>query len=360
MPTDNLVPLLTSWRTLTEMVLDIRSPATFLQNFLWASESTEATNTFDVEMKFRARIAAPLVRRGAKSILIGGQGTTNTSMQAPCISLSKCFKPSPLMYGRLPGTGIYPTAQDISSAVNIRIAEEMSELADMVTNTQAVLCAQALQGVISYAVPDNEVYRCTFQRSSSTNRVLSIFWNASDLSTVNFHGEVQTWKEVMIDNAQLVPTDALCGSEAAHAFRNLALANRIVKDNIFGGAGVIQIGQVDFTQQYNDQGVMFLGRVDGINFWDVRMVVDFGGVATPMIRPKFVEVISKDARSDRKMYFGPIEDMKALRGNAFVSKRFSKSWEQEDPSAVMALLKSNPLPVPRRPDATISVKVVSG
>jgi hypothetical protein len=60
------------------------------------------------------------------------------------------------------------------------------------------------------------------------------------------------------------------------------------------------------------------------------------------------------------MYYGAIPDLKALQGRLFRGKRFSKSWEQEDPSVMWQLLHSRPLPVTRRPDSMVSMKVVSG
>jgi hypothetical protein len=52
--------------------------------------------------------------------------------------------------------------------------------------------------------------------------------------------------------------------------------------------------------------------------------------------------------------------MKAIgAGQVLSSKRFSKSWEVEDPSARMLLLESNPMPVMRRPNATVSIQVVA-
>jgi hypothetical protein len=45
-------------------------------------------------------------------------------------------------------------------------------------------------------------------------------------------------------------------------------------------------------------------------------------------------------------------------GRVLQSRRFSKSWEVEDPSARMLLVESNPLPVMRRPGATVSYSVL--
>ena len=52
--------------------------------------------------------------------------------------------------------------------------------------------------------------------------------------------------------------------------------------------------------------------------------------------------------------------MDAFEAGLWVAQRFSKSWVTKDPSQRLALLHSRPLPVPRRPGAMVSMKVVSG
>ena len=86
------------------------------------------------------------------------------------------------------------------------------------------------------------------------------------------------------------------------------------------------------------------------------------GVSQEMIRPKYIEFINRNnaaSASDREMCYGAIADG-VLEGKVLAGKRFSRSWFREDPAAQMYLVKSRPLPVARRPDATVSFKAVSG
>ena len=76
--------------------------------------------------------------------------------------------------------------------------------------------------------------------------------------------------------------------------------------------------------------------------------------------PKYAEFVTATPAAEMIEYFGAIPDMKALQGRLYVAQRFSKAWEVEDPSSIMNLTHSRPLPVARRPDSTVSMKVVSG
>lgn len=349
-----------NWRSLTELVQNVKPPATFLRDMLFPQSQTMDTRNFEIEMKTRARRMAPFVRDGADALLISNQGTTKTVVAPPNIAIKKAFTPSPLLFGRLPGTTIYPSGAEQNAAIRAYIAEEIMEANDMVTNSIEYLCSQALQGKIAVSDLDNEVYTATFARSGATNITLSTFWDDATPANVDFHAGNRAVEKVMLDLSNLVPTDCILGSEAADAFVRLVSAGRVVLQNVAGAAGQIIIGSVDFTTKYNDAGVKLLGRVDGINFWEYRATVELNGVAQNLIRPKYAEYVSTNPRSDRRMYYGAIGDMTAFQGNAWKSERFAKAWMQEEPSAMFHVIKSNPIPVPRRPDATVSVKVVSG
>jgi hypothetical protein len=79
----------------------------------------------------------------------------------------------------------------------------------------------------------------------------------------------------------------------------------------------------------------------------------------PLIRPGYVEFVANSPAAEFVTYYGAIEDMQAIgAGRVLQSRRFSKSWEVEDPSARMLLVESNPLPVMRRPGATVSMSVL--
>jgi hypothetical protein len=51
--------------------------------------------------------------------------------------------------------------------------------------------------------------------------------------------------------------------------------------------------------------------------------------------------------------------MEAMMGGMLASERFSKSWLVKDPSAMVQLIESHPLPVLRRPDSVYSLQVVA-
>ena len=120
------------------------------------------------------------------------------------------------------------------------------------------------------------------------------------------------------------------------------------------------VGTVDMTKQFNEQGVIWLGRVAGIDFWEYGRSATLNGASVDMIRAKYIEFVSRDNNaSGRSFVYAPIPDVKTLKSGNLAAKRLAKSWEEEDPSVEMLLVASRPMPLWQRPDSTYSFKAVT-
>lgn len=347
------------WTTLTAAINEIKSPNTFLQRTLWGAHQALPTEDIELSVIERGREIAPFVRKNGEGIMVAGHTEKFQTVAAPNIRIKKPFTPSELLFNRRPGTVIFsPGAGMQLSALQQHIARDLQGMADMITNAQEWLCAMALQGTISYSVTDQEVFTITFPKPAGNNIVLSTFWDDGTPANVKLLANLHTVKKVLSDEVGLTPTDCVLGSEASAALRTLIEGGHV--KTLVSNFGQVQLGSVDFRTQFSEDGVIYIGNIAGIDFWEYSRTASLNGVATPMIRAKYAEFFSRSAASERVLYYGAIPDMKALEGRRFQGERFSKSWEVEDPSAMMALAHSRPLPVPRRPGASVSMKVVSG
>lgn len=351
------------WLTLTAAVNEMKGPNTFLNDLLFSRRETLPTETIVLDTITKGRECAPFVRKNGEGIMVGGYSSSIATVEGTNIRIKRPLTPSELLFGRRPGTVIFsPGAAMQISAIEAHIARDLEVMVNMVRNSEEYLAAQALTGTIAYSVQDQEVITITFPRSAANNITLSTFWNDGTPANVKILNDIHVVKQVLSDAVGLNPTDAILGSEASLAFRNLAQGGYIPGLLVQNSNGLV-VGQVDFTTMFADTGVIFLGRVGGVNFWEYSRTASVNGTSTPMIRAKYAEFINRNnnvGASDRVMHFAAIPDMKALQGRLFQAERFSKSWEEEDPSAMMNLIHSRPMPVLRRPDATVSVKVVSG
>jgi hypothetical protein len=344
------------WMSLTTAINEMKSPNTFIKNLLFSDHQTQPLEDIQVDTIDKAREVAPLVRKNGEAIFVGGYTSSSYVISPPNIRIKRAFSPSELLFGRRPGTVVYnPTNQ--MSAARQHIARDMQVMADMITNAEEYLASLALVGTISYEVDEQEVFTLTQPRPDGHNVTLDVYWDDATPGDVVMHADIHAIKRLINDAVGLSVTDAILGTEAADAFLLLASKGNIEPLNAMGH---VKMGQVDLTTQFRADGVIYLGNIAGVDFWEYGRTASVNGVSTSMIRAKYAEFFSRSSAAQRVLYYGAIADMDTFEGRNFQAERFSKSWKNPDPSAQMVLAASRPLPWIRRPGAHVSAKVVSG
>jgi hypothetical protein len=342
-----------TWTAMSATVNRIKQPGRFVRNLLFSVEETLPTETLEIGTVRGARDIAPFVRVGGEGVMVGGTTGEFYTITGTNIRIKRPFRPSELLYTRRPGSVIMPDAGQISSAVEQYVARDLEYMNNLTVNAEEYLCAMALRGAISYSVTDTEVFTITYARSGSHAVTPSVYWTSP--STATAIADVRALKALVAEDVGLNITDALCGSEAATAFLNLPQVLSTI--NIQSG---IVAGSLDLTQQYRNDGAIFLGRWMGINWWEYPRALNLNGSSTALIRAKYIEFVCATPEAMNSMNYCSIPDMKTLQGRTFQAKKFSKSWEEEDPSAVMALIHTRPFPCMKVPDSTVSFKACTG
>lgn len=342
------------YTTLTEAINEQKAPNNFLKNTFFSRDIPVATRSIELSYKRRGRKIAPFVKRDGAAVMTTGRTESFTNIEPPHIRIKRPMTPSDLMVNRRPGGVIFANGDDIAAEIRNYIAEEQEMMIDDVTNSEELLCALALTGTITYQTADEESFQITSPRSTANDFALT----GSDRWDQSGSSPRKTFKSVMqiVNEAVgLAVTDVVLGADAAEAFLGNAEAETLLDVRRFN------TGTLDFNQQFGIDGALYLGTyVGGIRIWMYARQVLVGSTTTDLIRPKYAEFIAKSPAAEFVVYYGAIEDMKAIgAGRVLKSKRFSKSWEQEDPSARMLLIESNPMPCIRRPDSTVSVQVIS-
>jgi hypothetical protein len=345
-----------SWSTLTPAVNEKKAPNSFVKRLLFSREQAVATRNIELSFIDRGRKIAPFVERNGAAIMTEGRDETFRVIRPPHIRVKRPMTPSELMEKRRPGSVIFPGADGVQKAMREYMADELSMLMDDVLNSEEYLACMALRGAISYSSADEASFTITFPRAAGQDYALSgaDLWTAS---TASFRKDFLDAATLVSDAVSLNVTDVILGTEAADAF----LADAPGQLSTLLDTRRMSTGTIDLTQQIAESGALFLGTfVHGIRVWRYGRQVDVNGTATDLIRPKYAEFVAATPSAQFVTYYGAIEDMKAIgAGKLLQSKRFSKSWEVEDPSARMLLVESNPMPVPRRPNAMVSIQVVA-
>mgnify|MGYP006424308873 CR=1 FL=1 len=345
------------WSWLTGAINEIKSPNQFLKRLLFPNRVTLPTEDIEISQLSRGRETAPFVVKNGEGIMVGGHNESFQTIQAPNIRIKKPFTPSELLYTRRPGNTIFlnndPSQQ--VTALEQHILRDTQGMADMITNAEEWLCAQALTGTISYSVNGQDSFQVTSPRSGSTFLDVSgtAPWGTSNSRPLQ---DTHSVKKVMSDEVGLQPNIAICGKTASEKLLEMAEADLLPAFKTDSG---VSAGTISFVEQFGEDGAIFLGTMGGIQFWEYSRTVEQNGSSVDLIEPKDIHFVSTSPASERVLYYAAIPDMRAIEGQVFQGERFMKSWEVEDPSAMMSLAASRPLPVLRRADAIVTLTVAA-
>lgn len=344
-----------SWSTLTASINEMKAPQSFLKNRVFRRDVMVPTRDIELSVLRRGRRVAPFVKRNGAALMTVGGTEEFKNVRPAHIRIKRPITSGELVEKRRAGSSIFPGQDGVQAAIREFMAREQGMLLDDVTNAEEYLAAQAIRGSISYSNLDEESFEVDFGRSASHDITLT----GTDLWTDAASKPQEQFLDasrLINDDVSLMPDLCLLGEAAADAF----LKNAEVKDLLRGFNNNLVLGSIDLTQQFQESGAMFLGTfVHGIQVWTYgRSLTLPDGSSFPLIRTDRAEFISTSASAQHTTYYGAIEDVQLFEGRLLMARRFSKSWIEQDPPARQLLVESNPLPCMRRPDSTVSIKVV--
>jgi hypothetical protein len=344
------------WASLTEQVNEIKGPQRFLMDFLFSSHRTVSTDLIEIPTIRGGRDMAGFTAKDAEALMVEGYTQDAKAIRGISQRLKKLFTPTPLLFNRGFDQVIHLTpGQNQSSMVQAHIAQDSERIVTLMTNAQEYLCSQTLNGALSYTnEADGVSFSLDFGKSTANTVVLAgaDLWTASTSVPSN---DVMDALERQSDELGLTPTDVIMGTEAAAAF----LANAQIRSDL-DNRRIVNNGTINLGEKFSDQGVLFLGNIYGMNWWRYgRSIVVPGLGSTPLVSPKMAHFVSRSSEAQQVLYFTAIRDMEAFMGGVLEGERYSKSWMEHDPSALIQLVESHPLPCLRRPDSIYSLQVVA-
>ena len=345
------------WTAMSAVLNRVDAPNRFLVDLLYPASTVETLDTESVELGtvIAGREMAPFVKKNGRSIMVPGEQTKFANVETPNIRISRPMEASNVMYTRRPGNRIFSSGSE-NGAFEGAVARDISNMERRIQNTEEWMVAQTLTGFISYKTYEEDAWELTIPNQQATITT-SPLWSLND-GTENAEEDVLAVKRSMMNYEGMAPSIAIGGESAADAFSgNTEIRAACAQVNV-------QVGFITREEQYNDVGVIFLGRFSGIDHVEyartVNLPEEMGGTQNvKLINDLQFHYCALGDQTDRTFYYGAINDIKALKDNTYIARRFGKSWEEEDPSVLMQLAASRPLPFPRRPDTSIRMVVAS-
>lgn len=354
------LPKIVNYRQLTSMVNEMKRPRTFLRRLLFpGADKLLHTETVMWKVRSRGYKAASFVARGAEAIMTDGYSEVEREVSAPNIRLKKVFEPVHLLFDRRAGTSVMIDEAELRDTILDEINTNLGTMEDDVMNTEEWMASQLAlgTGILTYST-DRAAFTIDSLKPAANNVTAPVLWTT--VATANPILDVKNVKKRMHDEVGLQPTHAIVGADAHDAILGLlnATAQLAFREAMKTDSNVA-LGGIDLTRDFEASGALFIGRMFGIDFWAYPAQVELNGVATSLVRAKYIEFVHVSAAAQREFHYAAIPDMTLLQeGRGPIRrKRFAKSWLREDPSELYFLLHTRPMPVIKRPGALVSLLV---
>jgi len=320
---------------------------TFLKDNFFPDTSVHNTRNIDIDIKKGKRRIPLYVKREAEGTMVERIGFVTRNYTPPYVK-PKMVTTATDFLKRDESRTIYETQEGPLARAQRRLGEDLATMDEMITRAEEKQASQLLQGGILTLQGDGFVDTIDFEVPASHKPVLSgaDLWDASTGVPLE---DLRTEKRRIKKSSGLSATDVIMGEAAINAF----LANPSVTSQL--DTRRIDLGLIIPEERAN--GVTFYGRIRDVamDLWgyDEWYVDPITGVETEMVDPKKVIIATRGAMT--KTHYGAIEDLKAN----FAMARFSKSWQEDDPSAQLVMVQSAPLLALHQVDAFVILTVLA-
>lgn len=323
-----------------------KQPPRFLLNLLCPNEDTQETKEIHldkvVEDKRIAAFVAPLIPGKARS-----RKGFSTDVFSPAYIKEKDRLTPDEMISRLAGEplGGSMSADDRAMA---RIGDLIGQQRTRIRRRLEVMAAElAVDGQLTITGEDYPTKIVSYGRHASmrVSLTLAARWGETDVSPVD---NVDEWANAYGERNGSAANELIMTRDAWQLFKQDPKLEKML-DRQLGQQPVVDLG---FTRGVPGRPI-FKGSIDGLNIWVYNDTYEDQDGNTQSLLPPYTVLLASTEVFNGWQAFGLIHDF----GSLSAMDMFSKTWAQEDPSALNILTQSAPLLVPSRPDGVMSVTV---
>lgn len=336
------------WRTMTDSITQLPKAPTVLQDLVFKTRNTRASDIVEIDIEVGGTTIAPIVSPHSPGVVVQKLTGDVRAVKTPTIRMLKEFNAHELLGTRAPGQNFYVNgAQGIEQARSYKVGIELADLKIKTDRAIEYMCAQSLKGAYT-ASHEDYTFEIDFQMPATHKPVLGagLGWNEGVKGEVILD-DMDGWAQLISDATGYGPSIALCGKNTVTALRG----NAEIRDMLKASAN-IKVGN-----QVWDANNTWIGELNGINLYR------YGNTYTDPVTKAKTKYIDDDAfiliapEARFSIEFGPIKDLSAT-SDSIISEYFSKSWLEETPSGLWILAESHPLPVPWQPEAVVYADVI--
>lgn len=299
---------------------------------------------------------APFVEKNGKAIAVGQLNGQSYTVETPTINIKRPITCSSELLKRQAGESVFVTnGVDVyGQAMSKQIAADLYYMDATIDNRVEWMVAQIIRGSISYSVDGGASWKVTLAKPSGNTFTVDTLWSASGAVPLQ---DIKTAKRKVQPVSGPGFQIAVCGQTASDAISAMLEAGTLTAIKTDSG---IAAGMGDLIANYQQNGMLYLGTYGGIPFFEYAgtYLDDSTGASTPFIRTDYVEFLAPSSPMTHPLYNGAKCDAEAILNGMHIGRRFATSDLDKDAGTYISYLKARPLPIFKRPDWNISMKVV--
>ena len=233
------------------------------------------------------------------------------------------------------------------------VTQQLEDQDNEITRREEWMAAQILQsGMVVVEGDDYPAVTVDFDRDPELTVDLtgSNQWGESGVKVLS---SIRSWGTLVAEKSGGAATQVVMGAEASELFQGDTDVREVL-DNRRQASGTIEFGPVSTGSE--DMVAAYLGSIGMFDFWQyTQKYEDEAGTVRDMLPATGVLLMAPQVFAGA-MTHGAIRDLQSLRALA----RFPKMWPEQDPSVMMMMTQSAPLPVPREVNASLFADVRGG
>ena len=301
---------------------------------------------------------APFAKIGQKAFMVDALNGTSYTLTTPFINIQRPLKWSTEFAKRQAGQGVFVANDTNAAHARIAMAKDVDFMNKIIDNRIEWMVSKILQGQIDYDAEGHDSFIINSGKPSINTITAANLWDGGSAEPFE---DIVSVKKIVAARSGPLPNIAIGGEEAGAAFRTMITTVDIL-DSIKTTSGVDVGGSVNLRSELEENGMMFLGRLSNIDFFEYTgtFAPDDGGADEPFIRTDYFEFFSTSPRSvaERQLLFGSMPDLEIImRGEHVTERHYTSVPPAPDQGTFKGIIKSRPFTHLRRPDWQVSLKV---
>lgn len=328
-------------RVMIRAMEQVKSPRTFLKNTFFAETNLYDKDNIDIDIHDTKRRVATHISEDIGSVDVSRDGYNTQTYKPALVSLERSILPSDL-HTRAMGESIYGSSSVNDREANL-IARTLSELDEMITRKEELMCRQALfEGGVTISGAGLVTTKIPYDVPNETLTGANL-WNTATAKIID---DLIRFRREILKNSGMDGNVVVLGAGVYSSFLNNTVIQTLLDKKR------LDIGQISPEYRFAG-GITFIGTIQGLDLWAYDEFYFDGTNEVPIVPNDKVLVGSRQARTE--MAYGMIYDADI---GSYSLSRVVKSWSEPRNGSKIIQVKAKPLPVIHQPKAFYLAKVI--